>query len=224
MKFSQQAWFSDYLDLVTNESDGEVDIAATRNALLSEPPISRETSDSFWSHVQDEADAEILLHEILERGPPSPPTSGNELPSIQKSREALEVFLNLPRDQQLRQLVRMGTLRPILDEYYSEADRMKFMEQHGQTLLDGVEVEHLVNDPDGHITLQDIGDDELTKKVDADTKFSIKKIPFGTDEYGMGRNEKARMLYRAWNMQKAGRARYAELRFKQGKMPLKEEE
>ena len=51
----------------------------------------------------------------------------------------------------------------------------------------------------------------------------IKKIPFGTDEYGQGRNEKARLLYRAWNIQKAGRARYAEAKFKQGTMPLKEE-
>ena len=118
----------------------------------------------------------------------------------------------------------MGTLRPILDEYYKESDRIKFMDRHGQTLLEGIEVEHLVTDPEGHITLKDIGDDKLAKEVEADTKFSIKKIPFGTDEYGMGRSEKARMLYRAWNMQKAGRARYAEAQFKQGKMPLREEQ
>ena len=135
----------------------------------------------------------------------------------------MEVFLALPYDQQIRQLVNMGTLRPVLDEYYKESDRVKFMDKHGQTLLEGVEVEHLVNDPDGHITLQDIGDDKLAGEVDPDTTFSIKKIPFGTDEYGYDRNEKARMLYRAWNMQKAGRARYAEQQFKRGEMPLKEE-
>ncbi len=119
----------------------------------------------------------------------------------------------------------MGTLRPILDEFYKESDRLKFVDKYSQTLLEGIEVEHLVRDPDGHISLEDIGDNQLTKEVeDKDTKFSIKKIPFGTDEYGFGRSEKARMLYRAWNMQKAGRARYAEFQFKKGVMPLKEEQ
>lgn len=215
-----QKWLTDYLSLVTTESDGEVDISATRDALLSEPSLSRESSDAFWSQVQDEADAEILLHSLHEKG--SQATEG-ESEAEKKSREELEVFLSLPYEKQLRQLVSLGTMRPILDEYYKESDRMKFMDRFGETLLEGMEIEHLVSDPDGNISMEDVGKDFLMKKdnIDANAKFSIKKVLYGTDEYGMTRSERARMLFRAWNMHKAGRARYAESQFKRGKMPLK---
>lgn len=101
---------------------------------------------------------------------------------------------------------------------------MKFMNQYSETLLEGMEIEHLVSDPDGHITVQDIGSDFFTKKdqIDSSAKFIIKMIPYGTDEFGKSRSERARMLFRAWNMHKAGRARYAESQFKKGKMSLKE--
>ena len=219
-----QNWLSEYLSLVTTESDGEVDIAATRDALLSEPPLSRESSESFWSQVQDEADAEILLHNLREKGVPTKIEGGSESEAERKSREALEVFLSLPYEKQLRQLISLGTLRPILDEYYKESDRMKFMDRFGENLLEGMEIEHLVSDPDGNISMEDLGKDFFLKRdnIDANTKFSIKKIQYGTDDYGMPRSEKARMLFRAWNMHKAGRARYAESQFKKGKIPLKE--
>ena len=221
---------TEYISLVTAESDGEVDLAATRDALLAEPPLTRETSESFWSQVQDEADAEILLHSLREKGVPTEDTSSDAAAttataSEKKSTEALEVFLNdVPYEQQLRQLVNLGTLRPILDEYYKESDRVKFMSQYGEMLLEGIELEHLVSDPNGHITMEDIGDDYFTRQdnVARNTKFSIKMIPFGTDEYGMSRSERARLLYRAWSMQKAGKAKYAESQFKKGKMPLKD--
>lgn len=157
-------------------------------------------------------------------GKGSPQTSDNKTEADSKAREALELFLTLPYERQLRQLVNLGTLQPVLDEYYKESDRMKFMERYGEMLLEGMEVEHLVSDPEGHITLNDIGADFFSKKdkIDSDTKFSIKMIPYGTDEYGMTRSEKARMLYRAWNMHKAGRARYAESQFKKGKISLRD--
>jgi hypothetical protein len=56
----------------------------------------------------------------------------------------------------LSQLISLGTLRPILDEYCTEEDRLKFMERHGETLLEGMEIEHLVTDPQGTITVDDI--------------------------------------------------------------------
>jgi len=216
-------WQSEYVSLVSTEYDGKVDVDATREALLSEPAIDRESSEDFWSQVQDEANAEILLSSLREKGAPEP--SENESSSAKKCREALETFLSLPYEKQLRRLVSIGTLRPVLDEFYKESDRVKFMERYGATLLEGLELEHLVVDPEGHITVRDIGDDSLLKmeNVNSDTKFSIKMIPFGTDEFGMSRSERARMLYRAWNIQKAGRARYAEAKFKKGEMPLREE-
>jgi len=215
-------WQSDYVSLVTSETDGEVDFNATREALLSEPPLTREASSSFWSKIEDEADAEILLHGLREKKEKMATTESLS-PLQKKSKDALDVFLNISYEKQLRQLVSMGSLRPILDEYYKETDRIEFMNRYGETLLEGVEVEHLVVDTDGPIALQDVGDDSLLKEgnIDKNTRFSIKMIPYGTDEFGMTRSEKARVLYRAWSMQKAGKARYAESQFKKGKMPLK---
>jgi len=244
-------WMTKYIELVTpnsNDNDNNnrnmsrVDHDATRDALLSEPPRTRDESDTFWSRVQDETEAEILL-DHLTSNPPSTTTTtttgntgGDDSTVETKSREAYEAFLQMPHAQQLRHLINLGTLRPILDEYASESDRLKFMERYGGILLEGVELEHLVSDPNGTITAQDIGDEALLqadgsngseegggkKKVGKDARFSIEMISYGTDEFGRKRSERARALYRAWNEQKAGRAKYEEFLYKSGKIPLEE--
>jgi len=198
------------------------DIDATRDALLSELPQYRDKSDKFWSAVEDDTDAEIFLHELTKSG--IPPASDDETPVQKKNREKLETFLTMPYTKQLKQLLNLGELRPILDEYSTEANRIKFMERHGETLLEGMEIEHLVSDPEGSITLDDIEDKSLIDKdsVEPGQRFSIKLVPYGTDEFGRPRSEKARAMYRAWNAQKAGRARYEEAMFKKGMIPLKE--
>ena len=56
-----QEWLSEYVALLSNESDGKVNLKATRELLLSEPPLKREESDEFWSNVRDETQAEIFL-------------------------------------------------------------------------------------------------------------------------------------------------------------------
>jgi len=237
-------WLSKYIDLVTpnsndnnnNRSNHKVDLHATRDALLSEPPRTREQSDTFWSRVQDETEAEILLDHLTSNPPTTNTTTSSDTSSAAetKSRLAYEAFLQMPHDQQLRHLINLGTLRPILDEYASESDRLKFMERYGGILLEGVELEHLVSDPNGTITAGDIGDEALLqldgtgggsedgggKKVGKDARFSIEMISYGTDEFGRKRSERARALYRAWNEQKAGRAKYEEFLYKSGKIPL----
>lgn len=216
------AWMSEYLSLVSTDTDRDVDIEATRNALLSELPQYREESDSFWSTVEDETDAEIFLHELHKAGAPT--ASDDETPVQKKNREQLETFLAMPYSKQLKQLLNLGALRPILDEYSTEANRAKFMERHGETLLEGMEIEHLVSDPNGTITLDDIDDKSLIDQdsVEPDQRFSIKLVPYGTDEFGYSRSGKARAMYRAWNAQKSGRARHEEAMFKLGKLPLKD--
>ena len=63
-----QTWLSEYIKVVTTDSDGVVDLDATREALLSQLPSSREESDTFWSHVEDETKAEIFLQTLLAQG------------------------------------------------------------------------------------------------------------------------------------------------------------
>lgn len=217
-------WLADYISLVAAETDGQIDLEATRDALLSEPPRYRDESEAFWSQINDETDAEILLHNLTKQGSTAP-TEG-ESPAEKNARRSLENFLSMPYAKQLGQIISLGALRPILDEYSNEEDRVNFMERHGETLLEGMEIEHLVSDPDGIITVDDIGDESLLskQKVGPDERFSIKMVPYGTDEFSLSRSEKARALYRAWNIQKAGRARYAENLYKTGQMTLKEVE
>jgi hypothetical protein len=155
-------WLADYINLVAAETDGHVDLAATREALLSEPPRYRDESEAFWAQINDETDAEILLHNLTKEGI-HVPTEG-ESTAEKKARESLEAFLSMPYTKQLGQIISLGALRPILDEYSSEEDRMNFMERYGETLLEGMEIEHLVSDPNGNITVDDIGDESLLSK------------------------------------------------------------
>ena len=174
----------------------------------------------MWSRLQDETEAEVFLHNLTLKDAPT--VNENETDSAKNARVALQAFLALPHSTQLRQLVNLGTLRPIFDEYTKESDRLKFMEHYGNMLLENMELEHLVPDPEGAISVDDIGDDSLIVKGDRESniKFSIKKLKYGTDEFGASRSERARALYRAWNSQKAGRARYEEKMFKKGELPL----
>lgn len=240
-------WLSEYIDLVTptegpndpTTSGRKIDLNATRQALLSEPPRTREASDAFWDNVRDETTAEILLDHLTSN---TLATNSNDDDGgltvgdgtegegeSAKTNEALAVFLQMPREKQLRHLVDLGTLRPILDEYSLESNRLKFMERYGDILLEGVELEHLVSDPNGSIMGSDIGDESLLRGRDADDqpigkeeRFRIEMIPYGTDEFGTRRSARARALYKAWNMQKGGRARYEEFLYKKGKIPLEE--
>jgi hypothetical protein len=65
-------------------------------------------------------------------------------------------FWSLNYDDQLERLLNPGALRPLLDEYTSESDRTKFLQRHGGTLLAGVELEHLVEDPESPIRYGDL--------------------------------------------------------------------
>lgn len=216
-------WLSKYIALVDDGQMGQIDLKATREALLSEPPRYRADSDSFWSQIEDETDAELLLIHLhkQESDFKSKDQPQLETPAQKKAKDNLETFLSLPYSKQLAQIINLSTLRPILDEYASEVDRLKFMEEHGELLLEGMEIEHLVSDVNGTISLNDIDDSFVDKKtLGENSRFSIKMIPYGTDEFGLSRSERSRALYRAWSAQKAGRARYEENSFKRGELGL----
>jgi len=236
-----------YIDLVTPDSNHDddvknmnrVDFDATREALLNEPPRTRDASDTFFSRVQDETEAEILLDHLT-----SLPTEDEQQQQQQQqqqqadtnadldtdTQQAFTAFLKMPRTQQLQHLLNLGTLRPVLDEYSPESDRVKFMEHYSEILLEGIELEHLVSDPDGTITGRDIGDEALLSDVaggrgedDAkEARFRIEMLAYGTDSFGTKKSERARALYRAWNVHKAGRAKYEEFLYKSGKIRLED--
>jgi len=213
-------WLASYVNLLRTESDGKVDLVATREALLAEPPRSSVESKSFWSRISDEAEAEILLQDILSNFKLDS-KEGENVVNFQ-SREAFESFLAIPYKMQLQKLISLGTLRPVLDEYAKESDRASFIQKYGEILLEGIEIEHLVPDPEGPISINELGDKLIIRKEDMEKgdRFAIKMIPYGSDDFGTSRSERARALYRAWNIQKAGRANYEEHLFKTRKIGL----
>ena len=187
-----------------------VDMDATRDALLALPPQSKEESNQFWDSIRDETAAEIFLQRLLEAGPPEGATS------------AQKIFWEMSYEDQLAKLVNLGAIREIVDEYTAESDRAKFLARYGDYLLEGIALDHLVPDPKGPITGNEIGD-RLAKhfRVKPNDRFRLEKIPYGSDEFGSAKSQRARDLFRAWNKFKAGRAHYEEKMFQRGLLGLR---
>ena len=116
--------------------------------------------------------------------------------------------------EKVRRLTALGSLRLILDEQAVPKQRRAFLERHADKLLEGLELEHIVQDPNGPITGSDLQKVASIDDVDASDRFSIRKLPYGSDERG-------RVLLQEWNFYKANRARYEEHLFKQGKLGLR---
>eukprot|EP00565_Helicotheca_tamesis_P006723 CAMPEP_0185741220 /NCGR_PEP_ID=MMETSP1171-20130828/38842_1 /TAXON_ID=374046 /ORGANISM="Helicotheca tamensis, Strain CCMP826" /LENGTH=450 /DNA_ID=CAMNT_0028413175 /DNA_START=1 /DNA_END=1353 /DNA_ORIENTATION=- len=208
------SWLEQYVRLLTNE-EWElqyVNYDDTRESLLSSTLKTRDESDEYWNNLRDETQAEIFLQSLLDKHKTKDATT----------EEGTATFLSLPYKTQLKQLIRLGTLRPFYDEFMSESSKQHFIQQNIHTLLENVELEHLVYDPKGPITADDLGADLLQgRQVKRGDRFRIELVKYGTDEYGTSRAERARALYRAWNELKADRARYEEIMFKRGKIGLK---
>jgi hypothetical protein len=199
--------------LTPTGSLNRVDMDATRNALLASPPQSQEESNQFWDSIRDETAAEIFLQRLLDSGPPEDATSSQK------------IFWEMPYEDQLAKLVNLGAIREIVDEYTKDSDRAKFLSRYGDYLLEGVTLDHLVPDPKGPISGKEIGD-RLAKhfKVKPTDRFRLEKIPYGTDEFGSEKSQRARDLFRAWNKFKAGRAHYEEKMFQRGLLGLRYDE
>eukprot|EP00594_Rhizosolenia_setigera_P001310 CAMPEP_0178951848 /NCGR_PEP_ID=MMETSP0789-20121207/7463_1 /TAXON_ID=3005 /ORGANISM="Rhizosolenia setigera, Strain CCMP 1694" /LENGTH=643 /DNA_ID=CAMNT_0020632785 /DNA_START=1 /DNA_END=1932 /DNA_ORIENTATION=- len=223
-----QDFLSRYIELTIPEDErDEIDVDATADYLLSEPPMSREESDTFYSNFVDETEAEIFLDKLLKD--PAPPAS---------SAEIYDKFLSLPRDVQIRKLVSIGTLRPFYDEYATEKTRLKFLQDNFDTLFQGVSINSFVEDKKGSVTMEDLrrhgkigkvwgvkesditegdgdeddSDDKFSSKKREKKLFTTKKVPFG--------NKDADLMLDAWGEYKKMKAQYEEKLFDEGKTGL----
>merc|ERR1740124_355404 len=97
-------WLTKYIDLVTPNSDDDDEPNSSNRVDLD---ATREQSESFWSRVQDETEAEILLDHLTSTTT-TPTTTTTTNP---KTNEAYTTFLHLPRPLQLHHLTNLGTLR-----------------------------------------------------------------------------------------------------------------
>ena len=247
-----QQWINKYVATLSPEADAtKVDMDATRQALLSEKPIDRDESRQFWNNVRSESEAELFLQDYRAK-------AQEQLSSLLETKSSshlsltdeetallskLQDVLSVPYERQLRKLVNMGTLRPMLDEYTHEKDRQRFFEKYSSIFLEGLEMEHLVPDPEGPIGLDDLSSDlrdelsgewspsisssgslpaALSSSSDQEPRFAIRMIAYGTDEFGSERAGRARDLYRLWNEHKANRAKFEEAMFKKGLMGLEQ--
>lgn len=220
-----------------------VDLAATRDMLLAAPPESRDDAGAFWGPLDDssndsinEADtAEALLDRLVQDGPPA-----GAAHLLQAA------FWDLSRSDQLERLANLGALRPVLDEYTKTADRNVFLRRHGDALLAGCPLEHLVPDPDGPIRAADLGDAAAAAVQDVlrgqrrrnrnanddgggsgpvpdnELRFRLEMRPYLSSADGQwSADVQTRALFQAWNQHKAGRARYEEELFRTGRLGLR---
>lgn len=106
----------------------EVDVEATREALLSRPAMRREASDSFFDALRDRTEAELFL-DRLEKSRDSSSSADDD---------GLAAFLTLPYEERLERLLALGAMRPLHDEYHAVADDGKsteaFFERYGDVL------------------------------------------------------------------------------------------
>jgi len=209
-KKQYSSWMKDYVSTLTSDADkGRVDYDATREALLSQPPVSRDESEAFWSQLQDEGLASVLLESMRKDGPP---------PGASILHAA---FWDLPEEEQLERLLNLGALRPLLDEYTSDETRLDFLQRHGNTLIAGVPLEHLVPDPDGPVRTSDLGSNIAQNLgFPENSRFRLEIMPYQASS-GLSAQERTRALFQAWNMHKSGRARYEETLFRTGRLGLR---
>jgi hypothetical protein len=221
------SWMKTFVYTVSSEaerrrirrSSNAVDYEETRLALLADRPVSPEESDAFWSQLRDESTVEALLDHMVEDGPPP----GASI--LQAS------FWDLPREVQLERLVNLGAVRPLLDEYTKETDRLRFLQRYGDIILTGVPLEHLVADPSGPIRAADLSREIVaTLRISEYERFRMERLPYkafaeqdATEETKAQQDafEKSRLLFKAWNEHKAGRARYEEKLFQTGRLGLR---
>jgi len=190
----------------------KVDLEATRKALLASPPQSKDDSDKFWEAVQDETAAEIFLQKML---------SAKNVKEGGSGGDDSHPFWQLEYSKQLERLIQLGSIRDIADEWASEGDRSRFLARYGDYLLEGLELDHLVPDPQGPIRGSDLSERLQTHhQIQATDRFRIEKLAYGTDAFGTAASKRARELYKAWNRFKTGRAHYEEKMFQRGLLGL----
>jgi hypothetical protein len=204
---------------IRRSSGDPVDFEQTRLALLADPPTSPEESNAFWSQLRDESTVEALLDHMVEDGPPP----GASI--LQAS------FWDLPRAVQLDRLVNLGAIRPLLDEYTKETDRLRFLQRYGDVILTGVPLEHLISDPSGPIRATDLSREIVaTLRISEYERFRMERLPYkafsemddtADTQAQHDAFEKSRLLFKAWNEHKAGRARYEEKLFQTGRLGLR---
>ena len=217
------------MSIIYPEADAStVDKEATRISLLSERPVDTEKTKEFWSNSGTETDAELFLKDYRSSAEAKLNTLWSKAATLtdeqKETQLELETILSVPFDIQLDKIVNMGTLRPILDEYAPGKERKSFLEKYAPIFLEGLEMEHLVPDPDGAIGIEDLSGslrDEFSKEWTPEAggqepRFSIRMVAYGTDEYGTSRSERSRELYRLWNEHKVNRAKFEEKLFKKG--------
>jgi hypothetical protein len=225
----QQEWIEKYVSTLSSESStSDIDLEATRKALLSQPPIDSASSKDFWTNIRNETEAENFLQDYRSKAEKKLSSLGDAA-SLSESDKALhselQAILDVPYERQLRKLVNMGAIRPILDEYIEDSDRQDFLEKYSSIFLEGLELECLVPDRNGPIALDDLGPslrEEFAALHSPEERFRIEKIAYGTDEFGTERAQRARDLYRMWNEHKSNRARFEEAMFRKGFMNLED--
>ena len=185
----------DYLPLLV-QGGQKVDVAATREALLSVPPTIAD--HVFWSRLLQAVEGDDAVIDLLLQDE----TYSHLLPSD---------LTKLPVEEQMERIRNLQALRPLLEDYASEASRHAFVQRHAHDLLSNIRLEHLVEDPEGPISVSDLPA-ELARGQNANARFRLDV---------QDNEERTKAMLLMWNQQKAGRAHYEERLFRTGRLGLR---
>jgi hypothetical protein len=223
---------------------------ALLQVLLEHPPVNEPESSAFWNALQTKEEATKLLATLratTRNGEDNDKEDKDSSPGVNNGKNnatsaaalALveffigppSMFLNddvLSQSEQLDRLLNLGALRPLLDEYISEEERIDFWKRHGDTVFASVPLEHLIEVSDetdigggdgsgsGIITGHDLQGTALSRDLNLalspQSRFLLQTIAFRED---------ASSLVQAWNEHKSSRARYEEELFQTGRLGLR---
>jgi len=218
-----ETFFNEYLTHLTPESElKHIDMDETRASLLNQPALSRDESNTFFSKLVDETEAEIFLNQLRSSYSNTNASTDDNDPI----KRIYETFMSLPHEEQLAKLVTIGTLRPLYDEYVTEKERTQFLVDYEDVLLRGVPMESIVEDDKGPIVLDGLdkelfGESSVSDNVKSEkkTRYRLEKVP-----YGEANAKREEMILEAWGSYKSAKAVYEEKLFKEGKLGLEYED
>ena len=221
--FDNQEWLKEYATLLPPlDSGNEIDTNQVKKDVLYNVYIPKEESDALWAALADPTESEMILSQLRESHEKKTYNAREgESEDERLQREEYKAFMKLPYNEQLEHLRELGCLRPLFDESVSNDERVQFLSDNEEVLLEGIEETSLEPSRNGNIRDTDIG---LSKRG---MRYQLRKIVHG--QYGAETTASAkviaqeRALYKVWGQYRQMKANHEEFLFRQGLLGLKYE-
>jgi len=212
-----EEWLREYALMLPSHKEQGID--QLRKDVLYNFYIPKEESNALWVALSDPTESEIILSQLKQayETTKSQPKEG-ESEDEKLQRLEFEAFMNLPFEEQIKQLRELGAMRPLFDETVSSEELSNFIKDNEEVLLEGMEEISITPARDGNIRETDLG---LPQKG---IRYQLKKMIHGQYESEHTSSRKClaqeRALYKAWGQYRKMKANHEEYLFRQGLLGL----